>query len=107
MAITVLFIAAFIPSVGVKVSPWHVEVHVLTYAFVGALTYWTLSNLKYYLLYPIIVMIPIAHEICEIWGHNHRLETHDIMIDLIGMGIGTLLAITTLKVINTIHSLEK
>lgn len=95
--ISILFIAAFIPSIGIKAAPWHVEAHLLTYATVAILSYWTLSGLKFYWLWPIIILVPIVHEFCEIWGHHHHLEMNDIMLNLTGTGIGILLALVFLK----------
>ncbi|MCE0492897.1 hypothetical protein [Vibrio salinus] len=107
IVIAILFSAAFVPAIGVKAAPWHIEIHFLTYAIVGVITYWTLSELAFYLLYSIITMIPVAHEICEIWGHHHHLEIQDIIINLIGMGTGTFIAILTQKKVKPLLSREK
>jgi hypothetical protein len=104
IVLSVLFIAAFIPAIGVKAAPWHVEIHLLTYALVGALTYWTLARIKYYWLCLTVVFIPVMHEICEVWGHHHRLEVNDIIINLIGMLSGTLFALAVLKVSQRIQN---
>ncbi len=101
IVISILFIAAFIPSIGIKAAPWHVEVHLLTYATVSILAYWTLSGLKFYWLWSIIILVPIAHEVCEIWGHYHRLEVNDIITNLIGTGIGILFVLGFLKIKKT------
>lgn len=79
-----LFIGAYIPEVGVAAGPWHVELHLLAFFLVGGAICWSLSMLAWWWSLLLAVMVPVAHEVCEMWGHHHGLEVGDIYIDCIG-----------------------
>lgn len=89
--LSVLFIGAYIPAVGQAAGPWHFELHFLAFGLVGVVTTWALSRLSWRWHCLLIVMIPLGHEICEIWGHHHGLETMDVMVDILGGLTGILL----------------
>ncbi|MDC0611818.1 hypothetical protein OAP63_13880 [Vibrio sp.] len=87
-----LFIGAFLPQVGQAAGPWHSQLHILAYAVVGFVTYWSFTNIKALWSGTIILSIPVLHEVLEIWGHHHQLEVHDILLNLIGVVCGSLIA---------------
>lgn len=91
-----LFIGAFIPAVGKAAGPWHIELHFLAFALVGSVLTACLWRLHWYWHGIIIVVIPVIHEICEIWGHHHGLEVMDIIID-IGGGLTGVIAWYAMK----------
>lgn len=87
-----LFTGAYVPKVGAVAWRWHVEAHFLSFLIVGLMTSWALSQLRWFWQVLLVMVIPLAHETCEIWGHVHRLEVHDIYIDIAGGLCGVLLA---------------
>ncbi|MZI92862.1 hypothetical protein F9817_06595 [Vibrio sp. CAIM 722] len=87
----VLFAGAYIPEVGKLAWPWHFQLHFLAFMIVGGVISWTMSSIGWRWHTFIAVLIPLAHETCEIWGHSHGLETKDIAIDVVGSLAGVLL----------------
>ncbi|WP_156430508.1 hypothetical protein [Vibrio tritonius] len=96
--LSVLFAGAYVPAVGQAAGPWHFELHFLAFGLVGVVTTWALSRLSWRWHCLLIVMIPLGHEICEIWGHHHGLETMDVMVDILGGLTGILLAQILMRV---------
>ncbi|MGO1298722.1 MAG: hypothetical protein ACTMIA_15665 [Vibrio sp.] len=95
--LTGLFMGAFIPAVGKAAGPWHIELHFLAFVIVGsviAACLWQLHGMWHCLL---ITAIPIAHEVCEIWGHHHGLEHMDIVIDIGGGIVGVIAVHVAMK----------
>ncbi|WP_152032999.1 hypothetical protein [Gallaecimonas mangrovi] len=90
--LAILFAAAFISEAGQAAGPWHVQLHLLTFFVVALVSCWAWPklHLKWQLL--MAVLVPVIHEVCEMFGHGHRLEYRDIAIDVAGGFIGIALA---------------